>query len=462
MIKFKNEGIDFARSELKGTEQLAELIEKNKNGYTISDFDVLISTFTQIANESKLILDPDLDSYYTMTLLVQHLPKLLSKLVSLSSESITPEEKKLILLQIHEEKSDIHLATGIINAEDKNFYNVQAASLIEESMKFESELNNDIQNILANKGNKNFPYLFSYWDKLNHYLREMLNSRIEQISRDRQEAVLITSVIWLLSIISAVVLMRKSTKSQKKLDKQLQEKTAALISTSKFSALGEMSAAFAHEVNTPLATILLRTEQIANSINSNNPKKDEITLQSLSSIQETINTISKIIQGLKTISRQSDNDPMTLNSALSLAHDTLALCSEKLKIHSIEATTVVKAESADNLNFYCRPAEIIQVLINLICNASDAIAELKNPWIQIVIEDLKNDVKVSVIDSGHGIPMAVQEKMMSPFFTTKPVGKGTGLGLSISKRIITNHKGKLFVDNTHNNTCISFQIPKKN
>ncbi len=462
MIKFKNEGIQLALSELQGTDDLIELVAENKKDPLTDDYEVLISKFTQIANESKLILDPDLDSYYTMALLTQHLPRLLSKLVSLNKDSITADQKRLYLSQIHEEQMNIYKATAIISAEDKNFYGTQATFIIQDTDEFELQLSNHIESIMSENSKKieNYAYLYSYRAKLNHYLREMLQSRIQQIIKDRNEAIYKTSIIWILSIILAIALVRQLIKMQKKLDQQLKEKTATLISTSKFSALGEMSGALAHEVNTPLATILLRTEQIISSIGSNKPNKDEVILESISAIRSTINKIAKIIQGLKTFSRQSDNDPMTENSILSLIDDALALCGEKLKKQGIEVKTVIKTENPENLNFYCRPSEIVQVLINLICNSSDAILEIKNPWVQIMVEDLNTDIKVSVIDSGPGIPTHIQKKMMTPFFTTKDVGKGTGLGLSISKGIITNHKGKLFVDTAHSNTCICFQIPK--
>lgn len=68
--------------------------------------------------------------------------------------------------------------------------------------------------------------------------------------------------------------------------------------------------------------------------------------------------------------------------------------------------------------------------------------------------------RIEVTDSGPGIPVEVAEKIMKPFFTTKPVGKGTGLGLSISRSIISAHKGTLELDRTRPNTTFVVRLPR--
>ncbi|MGZ3806787.1 MAG: sensor histidine kinase, partial [Bacteriovorax sp.] len=74
------------------------------------------------------------------------------------------------------------------------------------------------------------------------------------------------------------------------------------------------------------------------------------------------------------------------------------------------------------------------------------------------IKVTKQNCEIRVIDSGKGVPLEIQDKLFSPFFTTKPVGDGTGLGLSICKKIIENHKGKIYIDNKCPNTCFVVSI----
>mgnify|MGYP002379626817 FL=1 len=92
---------------------------------------------------------------------------------------------------------------------------------------------------------------------------------------------------------------------------------------------------------------------------------------------------------------------------------------------------------------------MVQVLVNILNNGHDAVLELNERWIRIEVSDRV----IKIIDSGTGIPKNIAEKLMQPFFTTKPVGKGIGLGLSISKGIIEKHGGEIFIDSHHSNTC---------
>jgi C4-dicarboxylate-specific signal transduction histidine kinase len=104
--------------------------------------------------------------------------------------------------------------------------------------------------------------------------------------------------------------------------------------------------------------------------------------------------------------------------------------------------------------------QISQVLLNLISNACDAIAERDEKWIRIGAERKNGLVSIYVMDSGTGIPETVREKMFQPFFTTKEIGKGTGLGLSISTGILDAHNGSLSIDSTKPNTCFVVQLPE--
>ena len=84
---------------------------------------------------------------------------------------------------------------------------------------------------------------------------------------------------------------------------------------------------------------------------------------------------------------------------------------------------------------------------------------MNEKWIRIKFEVNIEYINIFVIDSGKGIPIEIQNKIMQPFYTTKGVGKGTGLGLSISKSIIESHKGKLSYDGALGNTCFVINLP---
>ena len=110
---------------------------------------------------------------------------------------------------------------------------------------------------------------------------------------------------------------------------------------------------------------------------------------------------------------------------------------------------------------HCNPTQLLQVFVNLLKNATDAVELLEDRWIHISIHGLEdsNQVEISIADSGKRVSSDIQKKMMQPFFTTKPLGKGTGLGLSISKKIIESHQGAFFLDTISTQTRFVIQLP---
>ena len=231
------------------------------------------------------------------------------------------------------------------------------------------------------------------------------------------------------------------------------EKTVQLLQAAKLSSLGVMAGGIAHEINTPLATIktkidLLRARAEADDENLEH-RKDQYD-----KISKTVDRISKIVRAMRTIARDADRDAVSIVNVAQLAADAVALCHDRLVAEGIE----LRLELQD-AEISCRPGEIGQVLLNLIGNSIDAVANAENRWIEIRAHADAKILTVSVTDSGPGISSDAASRMMDPFFTTKPVGKGTGLGLSISRSIVEAHGGRLFLDLRSPRTRMSFELP---
>lgn len=245
--------------------------------------------------------------------------------------------------------------------------------------------------------------------------------------------------------------------------KQLSDAQAMLVHSSKLSALGEMAGGVAHEINTPLAVISIRIEQLEErtleSTEEDRVQKDEI-LAVTKTIIKTVKRISTIVAGLKAFARDGSKDPFSRVSVAHLVRDAFSLCSEKFVNHGVKLSVNSTAQFEDQLFVDCRETEITQVLINLLNNSFDAVEKQPEPWISVLIEDDSHFIQISVIDAGQGVPLEIQNKMMQPFFTTKEIGKGTGLGLSISRGIAESHLGKLFIDNQSPNTKFTIRLPK--
>lgn len=235
----------------------------------------------------------------------------------------------------------------------------------------------------------------------------------------------------------------------------LQHERAKSVAASKMASLGEMASGIAHEINNPLTIISARAGQLKSRIEKNNVDLPQFA-QDLDRIEVTVHRIAKIIRGLRSFSRNGEEDPFTRCSLKQIFEEALELCRERF------TRTGVTIESLDceDVEIECRSVQILQVLVNLLNNSFDAVISLPQPkWIRLTCKTESNRVVIRVKDSGHGIPSDIVDRLMEPFFTTKPVGQGTGLGLSISKGIIEEHHGKFWVNTESRNTEFVLELP---
>jgi C4-dicarboxylate-specific signal transduction histidine kinase len=240
------------------------------------------------------------------------------------------------------------------------------------------------------------------------------------------------------------------------MEKALEEHRLGLISGAKMSALGQMASGVAHEINNPLAVIQNLSAQMEELVTEKDVDRGLI-VQMTKNIIETTTRIAKIVQGLRVFSREGSFDNFQSTNLIDVINDTLSFCQSRMNGMEIELK-LVNCENA--IWFAGRQVEVSQVLLNLLNNSCDAIAEFEEKWVAIGIREAKDWIEIHVSDSGKGIPRNIQAKIFQPFFTTKEAGKGTGLGLSISKGIISSHGGDLYYDGNSPNTCFVVKLPK--
>jgi len=210
-----------------------------------------------------------------------------------------------------------------------------------------------------------------------------------------------------------------------------------MIAASKMATLGEMAGGIAHEINNPLAVIQGYLARIRRHASEGGRAQTE---EAIDAINATILRITKIVGGLRAFARDSATDPLEEVPVARIVADTLALSAERFKSKGIQLD-VPPVDPA--LTLPCRPTEISQVLVNLLNNAYDAVLDQPVRRVTLRVEREPGSVQLVVEDTGHGVPEALRDKILQPFFTTKPVGRGTGLGLSISKGIVESHGGTL-------------------
>ncbi len=218
---------------------------------------------------------------------------------------------------------------------------------------------------------------------------------------------------------------------------RLRETQNELLQAGKLAALGQMSAAIAHEINQPLAAI--RTFVASTKIFLERGDVGQAS-GNLGTINKLAERMAIITSHLKTFARKSDPaHPLPVRVAQAI-DDALLLTDSQIKSAGAQVEKINECPDA-LIGGYS--VQIEQVMINLISNALDAVASTPMPLITIRVWSLDQAVFISVADNGPGIPPELKDRIFEPFVTTKPVGKGLGLGLSISYGIVQDFHGHI-------------------
>jgi two-component system C4-dicarboxylate transport sensor histidine kinase DctB len=213
-----------------------------------------------------------------------------------------------------------------------------------------------------------------------------------------------------------------------------------LVQAGKLAALGQMSAAIAHEINQPLAAI--RTFMASTRIFAKRGELGQV-VRNLDLITDLAERMASITGHLKTFARKSEPghpEPVAVERAV---ERTLVLLGSQIRGAGVH----LEKDVAPGLRVNGHAVQLEQVILNLVGNALDAIAGQDEPWIRIRVRAVDDIVAIAVADNGHGISAEEIDRIFDPFFTTKPLGKGLGLGLSISYGIVQDFGGQIHAVN---------------
>ncbi len=176
-------------------------------------------------------------------------------------------------------------------------------------------------------------------------------------------------------------------------------------------------------------------------------------VNSAKNIQVAVDRVSKIVFAFKSFSRIGSSHEKQMSNLREGMETVLTLYQNK-----INKGTELICQFDDIPEIACWPDELVQVWVNLIHNALQAMEYQGS--LTISIKKIDNDAVVSIADTGQGIPEAIRDKIFDVFFTTKPVGEGSGLGLDIVKKIIKKHHGEIsFESEVGKGTCFTIRLP---
>jgi two-component system NtrC family sensor kinase len=217
----------------------------------------------------------------------------------------------------------------------------------------------------------------------------------------------------------------------------------------KLASIGRLAAGIAHEINNPLTGVLTFAHLLRQKGNMSAEDQQDLDLI----ISET-SRVAEIVRGLLDFARErpSEKKPVDINHVI---RQTLRLVSGQKLFTDI----VVEERLDENLpRITGDENQLQQVILNLTLNASEAMPDGGTLTLTTCAKDGK--VRVTVADTGCGIPREHLEDIFEPFYSTKPVGKGTGLGLSVSYGIIQQHGGSLEVESEEGRgTAVTIILP---
>jgi signal transduction histidine kinase len=347
---------------------------------------------------------------------------------------------KVILSPYYDEEGALHgMLTGGVTTENKAYYDKISEELKPSFMVFTQQMNSMLQNFEARK-----------------FLDLKVQERTAQVIHQKKEIEEINTEL-------------NSQKDELlKTLQDLRQAQSQLVQSEKMASLGQLVAGIAHEINNPVNfisagvdSLVANLEDIRQVLDIYHKVTADNVVKKLKEIQEikekvkykeAIREISKLIGSIKNGTKRTTEIVRGLLTFSRLDEDILktadiheGLDSTLMLLHNRYKGRIEIIKNYGKLPpFECYPGQLNQVFMNILSNAVDSIEDRGTITISTAISG-NEFIRISIKDTGHGIPQKIMEKIFDPFYTTKDVGKGTGLGLSISQTIVEKHRGRIEV-----------------
>ena len=231
----------------------------------------------------------------------------------------------------------------------------------------------------------------------------------------------------------------RDLRSRKEAEQRVNDLQAELVHLARVSAMDEMGAALAHELNQPLTAIMLYMQAIARSLEKRSDPADAtfktVLAKAVHEAERAGNIISRMRQFVE--KREPNRRPIDLNNVVDEAVE--------LTLVGLRSRVAIERQFAPRLpKAFVEPVQVQQIVVNLLRNAAEVLKERDDGLVIVSTGQDGAYLTITVEDNGPGIPPAAMPNLFKAFATTKTTGMG--LGLSISRSIAQNHSGDLVVD----------------
>jgi len=247
------------------------------------------------------------------------------------------------------------------------------------------------------------------------------------------------------------IILNRRINSIRAENSKLRKKYAQMAHTGRLTAMGEMATGIAHEINQPLAIILLATERLIKYFETRSNNNVEAAMTSR--IMNQVNRANTIIKNMRSFARAKSDTTKLINLVEPTAA-ALSFFKEQFRIHEIN----LDFDFADDLpEIRLDPQKFEQIIVNLLSNARYAVEKReggqltdseyqKRVYVRLFQSDSLNDIILEVEDNGVGMTNEDLDHCFDPFYTNKEVNQGTGLGLAIVNNIARESKMRLEIE----------------
>jgi signal transduction histidine kinase len=210
-----------------------------------------------------------------------------------------------------------------------------------------------------------------------------------------------------------------------------------LVTREKLATIGEIASGVAHEVNNPLAAIRMEAELLTTAANAE-------TETSARTIIREVDRAAGIIRSLLQLARRSDTAP----TPVQLNHVILDVAEIRRRVLRPENVDVETDLDDDAQAVLGLSQELVQLVLNLVSNAEHAVRGRSPAVIRVGTKSLDGWVRLTVEDSGSGVPSDIRARIFEPFFSTKRPDEGAGLGLAVCQRVVNELGGRMLVEDS--------------